>query len=284
MGLTLKQKIIYPFAVILGVAISIGIVLNREQGDIVKKVDFNTWILLTAGATVGHLFQYLFFGFLMEFANPKEKNEERWNLIKREIVRGTEIIILISICISAYMRYLEDYMPFYHFYDNYTMSIPQICLNVFCFMFLADTWFYWSHRILHKPVFWRIIHYYHHSYIDTTAFSQISVHYIEGLIHGPLVYIVPQLVFPIHPAIAIGIGFPTGIFAIMAHDGEILDVNTHVRHHIYKSINSNEYEIKGCNYSLYWQFWDKLCDTAYDNEHYRKWREIANKEKNEKDN
>ena len=283
-NLTARQKIVYPFSVLLSIVITIVIVLNREQVNILREVNFPVFMIISVFATIGHIINYLIFGGLMEYANPKPIDEERRNLLKAEITRGSQILVIITFSMTFYFRYLEVNMPFYGYFDNITLTWWQAILNIIIFMWLCDTWFYWSHRLLHHPFLWTYIHYYHHSFIDTTAFSQIAVHYVEGFIHGPMVYIMPHFVFPIHPAIGILVGFPTGMFAIMAHDGEILDTNSHTKHHIYKGEESNENEIRGVNYSLYWRFWDDLCGTSYNPKTSKKWyKKSTSKPQNVKD-
>lgn len=56
-----------------------------------------------------------------------------------------------------------------------------------------------------------------------------------------------------HPVVSSIYGYLTGIYALLAHDGRILDLNDHIKHHYYKS----------CNYGLYWGFWDYIMDTRY---------------------
>jgi lathosterol oxidase len=120
-------------------------------------------------------------------------------------------------------------------------------------MFVFDTWFYWTHIVLHYPKLWDWIHKYHHQFIEPTAFAQDAVHPIEAIVQGPMGHFITTLVYPMHPVAISAFGFLTSLYALFAHDGRSMDWNNHTMHHYYKS----------CNYGLYWGFWDYVCGTRY---------------------
>jgi len=66
-------------------------------------------------------------------------------------------------------------------------------------------------------------------------------------------HFVTTLVFPMHPVAISIFGYLTSLYALLAHDARILDLNDHIKHHHYKS----------CNYGLYWGLWDYICGTRY---------------------
>ena len=138
-------------------------------------------------------------------------------------------------------------------------------LSVFLYLFAHDTWFYWTHRLMHRPRWFRIAHAVHHASRPPTAWAAMSFHPIEALT-GALV--IPLLVFivPIHVGM---LGLVLAIMTVMGvtnhmgwemfprrlvHSrlGEwVITASHHQRHH-------DEYR---CNYGLYFRFWDRLCKT-----------------------
>ena len=138
-------------------------------------------------------------------------------------------------------------------------------LSVFLYLFAHDTWFYWTHRLMHRPKWFRIAHAVHHASRPPTAWAAMSFHPIEALT-GALV--IPLLVFviPIHVAM---LGTVLAIMTVMGvtnHMGWemfprrlvhsavgnwLITASHHQRHH-------DEYR---CNYGLYFRFWDRLCKT-----------------------
>ncbi len=138
-------------------------------------------------------------------------------------------------------------------------------LSVFLYLFAHDTWFYWTHRWMHQPRWFRIAHAVHHDSRPPTAWAAMSFHPIEALTGA---VVIPALVFaiPIHVgALALVLGIMTlmgvtnhmgwEVFPRMMWRGPVgawlITASHHQRHH----------EQYGCNYGLYFRFWDRLCGT-----------------------
>ncbi|MBL4858043.1 MAG: sterol desaturase family protein [Erythrobacter sp.] len=133
------------------------------------------------------------------------------------------------------------------------------------YLFLHDTWFYWIHRLMHRPAWFRAMHAVHHASRPPTAWAAMSFHPWEA-ITGAIV--IPLLVFavPIHVAM---LGLVLLVMTVMgvtnhmgwemfprklvhsALGGWLITASHHQRHH-------EEYR---CNYGLYFRFWDRLCGT-----------------------
>ena len=133
------------------------------------------------------------------------------------------------------------------------------------YLFAHDTWFYWTHRYLHRPRPFRAAHAVHHASRPPTAWAAMSFHPIEAL-SGALV--IPLLVFAIPVHIAV-LGLVLAIMTLMGvtnhmgwelfpralvHSrlgGWLITASHHQRHH----------EDYRCNYGLYFRVWDRLCGT-----------------------
>jgi sterol desaturase/sphingolipid hydroxylase (fatty acid hydroxylase superfamily) len=133
------------------------------------------------------------------------------------------------------------------------------------FLLAHDTWFYWTHRLMHRPAWFRTMHAVHHASRPPTAWAAMSFHPWEA-ITGAVV--IPALVFliPIHVAM---LGLVLLVMTVMgvtnhmgwemfprrlvhsALGGWLITASHHQRHH-------EEYR---CNYGLYFRFWDRLCGT-----------------------
>jgi sterol desaturase/sphingolipid hydroxylase (fatty acid hydroxylase superfamily) len=137
--------------------------------------------------------------------------------------------------------------------------------SVFVYLVLHDAWFYWTHRLMHRPVLFRVAHAVHHASRPPTAWAAMSFHPWEA-ISGAIVIPLLVLVVPIHIA-ALGVVLATMTFmGVTNHmgwelfprrlvDGPagawLITASHHQRHH-------QQY---GCNYGLYFRFWDRLCRT-----------------------
>jgi Delta7-sterol 5-desaturase len=141
-------------------------------------------------------------------------------------------------------------------------------LSIFLYLFAHDTWFYWTHRLMHRPWWFRIAHKVHHESKPPTAWAAMSFHPWEALTGA---VVIPALVFliPIHVA---ALGLVLTIMTIMGitnHMGWeifprwlvegragqwVITASHHQKHH-------SDYR---CNYGLYFRFWDRLCGTDRD--------------------
>lgn len=138
-------------------------------------------------------------------------------------------------------------------------------VSLFVYLLLHDTWFYWTHRLMHRPRWFRIAHAVHHDSRPPTAWAAMSFHPIEA-ITGAIV--IPALLFviPIHIAMLglvlaimtlMGVGnhmgwemFPKAL--VHGPAGRWLITATHHQKH---------HDVYRGNYGLYFRFWDKACGT-----------------------
>ena len=138
-------------------------------------------------------------------------------------------------------------------------------VSLFVYLFAHDTWFYWTHRFMHQPKWFKIAHAVHHDSRPPTAWAAMSFHPIEALIGA---VVIPLLVFlvPIHVAV---LGLVLAIMTLMGVTNHMgwemfprwwtggplgrwtITASHHQRHH----------ERYNCNYGLYFRFWDRVCGT-----------------------
>ena len=138
-------------------------------------------------------------------------------------------------------------------------------LSVVLYLVAHDTWFYWTHRWMHRPWLFRRAHAVHHASRPPTAWTAMSFHPWEA-ITGAVVIPVLVCLIPIHVAL---LGLVLAIMTLMGitnhmgwelfptrlvHSrlgGWLITASHHQRHH----------ENYQCNYGLYFRVWDRLCGT-----------------------
>lgn len=137
--------------------------------------------------------------------------------------------------------------------------------SVLIYLVAHDTWFYWTHRLMHRPFWFRLAHAVHHDSRPPTAWAAMSFHPWEALT-GAIVIPILAFAMPIHIG---ALGTVLAIMTIMGitnHMGwelfpewlvqgrlgqGIITATHHQRHHdAYRG-----------NYGLYFRFWDKICGT-----------------------
>lgn len=133
------------------------------------------------------------------------------------------------------------------------------------YLFVHDSWFYWTHRWMHRPGPFRMVHAVHHASRPPTAWAAMSFHPWEAL-SGAVVIPALVLLVPIHVAMLGLVLLVMTVMGVTNHmgwemfprrlvhsglGGWLITASHHHRHH-------EEYR---CNYGLYFRFWDRLCGT-----------------------
>ena len=138
-------------------------------------------------------------------------------------------------------------------------------LSLLLYLALHDSWFYWTHRLFHRPRWFQLAHAVHHDSRPPTAWAAMSFHPIEA-ISGAIVIPLLVLAIPVHIAILGMILLIMTIMGVTNHmgweifprwlvqgrlGGGLITATHHGQHHA---------NYRG-NYGLYFRFWDKVCGT-----------------------
>ena len=138
-------------------------------------------------------------------------------------------------------------------------------LSVLIYLALHDSWFYWTHRAMHRPRLFRIAHAVHHASRPPTAWAAMSFHPIEALT-GAVVIPVLVVLIPIHVAALALVLTVMTVMGVTNHMGWdifpkslvngplgqwLITATHHQRHHS---------DYRG-NYGLYFRVWDRICGT-----------------------
>lgn len=153
-----------------------------------------------------------------------------------------------------------------HIYtDIHAWPLWYLPVSVLLYLLAHDAWFYWTHRLMHRPRWFRIAHAVHHASRPPTAWAAMSFHWIEALTGA---VVIPLLVFlvPVHVG-ALGL-----VLAIMT----VMGVTNHMGWEIFPAFvwrgplgawlitashHQRHHELYQCNYGLYFRLWDRLCGT-----------------------
>jgi ring-1,2-phenylacetyl-CoA epoxidase subunit PaaE len=129
--------------------------------------------------------------------------------------------------------------------------------------FIADGWFYLTHRLMHHPSVYKYIHAVHHESLDTTPMTSFSFHVVESTIQSLWIYIV-AVMFPI----------PIHALGAMAILGLLNNLKSHMGYEFYPrfmnkwfitSTHHNLHHTKyNGNYGLFFKHWDLLCGTEFE--------------------
>jgi Delta7-sterol 5-desaturase len=149
--------------------------------------------------------------------------------------------------------------------DAQSYPLWYLPLSVLLYLFAHDSWFYWTHRLMHRPWWFKTAHAVHHQSRPPTAWAAMAFHPWEA-ITGAVV--IPALVFliPIHVA---ALGLVLTIMTVMGitnHMGWEMFPRTLVHGRFGKGLitathHQQHHDVYRGNYGLYFRFWDKICGT-----------------------
>lgn len=128
-----------------------------------------------------------------------------------------------------------------------------------------ETYFYWTHRLLHHPRLFRLVHRVHHQSTNPSPWAAQAFHPLEALVEGGVV-VVFALLFPVHPTVVALFMLFSFMYNVYGHLGfEVIPdwvsrgwlgnwLNTATHHNLHHS------RVRG-NYGLYFTVWDRLMHT-----------------------
>lgn len=173
------------------------------------------------------------------------------------------VIIFTAIGWLVFMTPLKNYTQVYwHVSDH---SLGYFFFSVLLTLLVHDTYFYWTHRAMHHPLFFKVFHKVHHLSTNPSPWAAFAFHPLEAVVEASIIVLVAFL-FPVHPlAIALFLLIMM-IYNVYGHLGFELYpkgfskstagkwINTSVNH------NQHHQFFKG-NYGLYFLWWDRWMGT-----------------------
>ncbi|MDT8410587.1 MAG: sterol desaturase family protein [Wenzhouxiangellaceae bacterium] len=183
------------------------------------------------------------------------RSEINWSLLSSFIYAAPAAIVFEMWRLGGTAVYVElDQYPLWY--------IP---LSIFIYLFLHDTYFYWTHRLMHRPALFPVMHKVHHQSRPPTPFAAFSFHPYESVISAifpPLM----ALFIPIHVGAILFILTLMTMAAVFNHSGYEIFPKWWLRswpgrHLITAAHHDLHHRYLRTNYGLYFRFWDKLMGT-----------------------
>lgn len=144
---------------------------------------------------------------------------------------------------------------------------PYLVFSLAALIFLHDTWFYWTHRLMHwKPLF-PIFHRVHHLSHNPTPWASFAFQPLEAVVQAAI-FPLAVLVLPLHPLAAFLWLLYMTAMNVFGHLGfEILPAgflkNRFWRWHNTSVHHNMHHRYVNYNYGLYFNIWDRLMGTNH---------------------
>lgn len=186
--------------------------------------------------------------------------------VRREI-RYSILTVLIFGAVGALILVARQHGYTRLYFDVGEYGWPYLLFSTAAAILLHDTWFYWTHRLMHHPRLYHRVHRVHHLSHDPTPWAAFAFHPLEAIVEAG---IFPLLVFtlPLHPLAIFGFMTWMMFFNVMGHLGHELYPagflrtrlgrlnNTTTHHHLH-------HQLVRANYGLYFNWWDRLMGTNH---------------------
>ena len=251
--------------------------IGSKAGEI-AKVLFNLSSRYFIFAGFFYLFFYVWKNRKYWYAKIQERYPENKHIF-REIFYSllTMFIfgaIIILVIVAGKNGLTRVYAPIGQF------GYPYFIFSIVLMILMHDTYFYWTHRLMHwKPIF-KIAHKTHHLSTNPTPFAAYAFHPIEAVVE---VGIIPFIAFtiPFHMD-ALGIFSVYAILLnVIGHLGFELFPKGFTTHRLFKWHNTSthhnmHHRLVKCNYGLYFNIWDRLMKTNHP-EYEKSYEEVVKK-------
>lgn len=184
----------------------------------------------------------------------------------REFLRSLRTVMVFSLVgtgvfVGYRLGFLRVYAdPLAHGWAWLAASLPAVVV-------LHDTWFYWTHRLMHSPRLFGKVHRTHHLSVAPTPWTAYSFSTAEAFVQALFLPVV-LLVIPVHQAVIFGWMIWMVLRNVMGHAGtELLPrswlagwwgrwLTTTLHHEMHHSYGHG-------NYGLYFTWWDRWCGTEH---------------------
>lgn len=178
------------------------------------------------------------------------------------------ITAVVLVATSPFMAYsykmlLEGHWSGYIYHGWAKGTLPGKLFEVLIFNIVADTWFYFVHRLFHTfEWLYKTSHYLHHSAHPVNTYIGNGGDFIELAIQGEMQVFFPPLFVPINIRLFMLNAIFMQAYTLFLHSGErirmplhqvVIDPYEHNIHH--------HYGFKNYNFALYFTWWDVLMGT-----------------------
>jgi lathosterol oxidase len=206
--------------------------------------------------------------FLVWYARRPEGKLQRampqWSQIRREIAYSALAVLVFGLVDGVLFGYgILRHMRMYWDISQYGWAYFWLSIPL---MILAhDTYFYWTHRLMHTPALFRAFHGVHHLSGNPTPWTAYSFHPLESVV-AALGIVLILFVLPMHPLALLIFHTISTAINVYGHLGYELYPRGWAQHPLGRWINTSvahnaHHEKARHNFGFYFLFWDRWMGT-----------------------
>ncbi len=202
------------------------------------------------------------------FKKIRIQETERANLhhFKHDLGFSASTFLIFAIMDVGFL-YLESKGYTQIYFDVAEYGYLWLVVSFFIALFIDDMFFYWSHRAMHLPRFYKFFHKVHHESTDPSPLTAFAFHPSEAVIEQLMPLLVPFLL-PLNFGVILAWQVFSMLNNVVGHLGyevypkgwvklPLLKFKTASTHH------NMHHQLFNGNYALYFTWWDKWMGTEF---------------------
>jgi lycopene beta-cyclase len=148
---------------------------------------------------------------------------------------------------------------------------PYLISSLPLLLILHETYFYWTHRWLHRPLIFKHVHRAHHLSTHPSAFTSFAFHPVEAAVQA-LILPALLLVLPVHLFVLIGFLSIMTLTGVINHLGTEVYPRSWIKRGwldgwVTPSHHAHHHRRGSAHFGLYFTFWDRWMKTQRNNAH-----------------
>lgn len=133
-------------------------------------------------------------------------------------------------------------------------------------LIMHDTYFYWTHRLMHHPVLYPYFHRVHHLSVNPSPWAAYAFHPLEAFVEVGI-FVLFLFTIPVHKLHFFLFFFFSIVYNVYGHLGWELYPKSFARSVLGRWINTSvshnqHHQMARDNYGLYFLFWDRVMGTV----------------------
>jgi sterol desaturase/sphingolipid hydroxylase (fatty acid hydroxylase superfamily) len=199
----------------------------------------------------------------------QNRTAEQRHMLAEILHSGYSALIFGLIGVGLYFMRTAGYTEIYTDWNAY--GAWYIPISFLLLLVLQDTYFYWVHRLMHHPRLFKRLHRVHHQSFNPTPWASLSFHPLEAIVEIAILPIA-ALIIPFHPLVLFLFATWSLLWNVLGHLGYEIFPAGFVHHPVFRWFNTSthhnmHHERSGCNYGLYFNFWDTVMNTNHSTYH-----------------
>jgi lathosterol oxidase len=184
----------------------------------------------------------------------------------REI--GYSMLSFFFFAVYVVILFKSPVRQYTRIYDHPSeLGWPYFFFSIFLCVVIHDTYFYWTHRLMHHPKLFKAFHVLHHKSTNPSPWAAFSFQPLESIVEGGIAPVIVFLI-PIQRYAFLSFFIFSTIINVYGHLGYEIYPKWLIKSRLGKYINTSvahnmHHKYFNGNYSFYTRIWDILMGTMH---------------------